>query len=38
MKSTVSIKKDNDLIIFADVSYSFVGHLAITQGNLLTAR
>lgn len=37
MKSTDNTKKGNDLIIFVDVSYSFVGHQAINRGNLLTA-
>lgn len=37
MGSTDSIKKGNDLIIFVDVGYSFAGHQAINQGNLLTA-
>ena len=37
MKIPDSIKKGNDLIIFVDVSYSFVGHQAINQSNLLTA-
>lgn len=37
MKSTDNIIKGNDLIIFVDVSYSFVGHQTINWGTLLTA-